>query len=60
MLGKEEKRPTLGVPGGLSDKEIRLRLVEAASRAPIVHNGGPAAGVVAVAEVWYAWVKGNS
>lgn len=37
--------------------EIRLRCLEAASKAPIVHNEGPEVGVLAVARRWAAWVE---
>lgn len=37
--------------------EIRLRCLEAASKAPIVYNEGPEVGVLAVARRWAAWVE---
>lgn len=37
--------------------EIRLRCLEAASKAPIVHNEGPESGILAVARRWAAWVE---
>jgi hypothetical protein len=40
----------------LSEVEIRLRLIEAAARAPIVHQDGPVAGVLATAKAWGEWV----
>ena len=40
----------------MDDKEVRLRLVEAAAKSPIVHKDGPAAGVLAVAQAWAEWV----
>ena len=43
----------------LSEKEIRLRLIEAAAKAPIVHNDGPAVGVIEVARAWEQYVEGE-
>lgn len=40
----------------LSDREIRLRCIEAAARAPILHKDGAAAGVLEVAQKWAGWV----
>lgn len=42
-----------------SEREVRLRLIEAAAKAPIVHNNGPAVGVVEVAQTWEAYVLGH-
>jgi hypothetical protein len=42
-----------------TEREIRLRCIEAAAKSPIVHKDGPAAGVLAVAEAWSAWVLGG-
>jgi hypothetical protein len=39
--------------------EVRLRLIEAAARAPVVHKDGPAAGVLEVAKTWADWVLGS-
>jgi hypothetical protein len=39
-----------------TDKEIRLRCIEAAAKSPIVHRDGAAAGVQEVATTWAAWV----
>jgi hypothetical protein len=39
--------------------EVRLRLIEAAARAPVVHKDGPAAGVLEVAKTWADWVFGS-
>lgn len=36
--------------------EIRLRCIEAAARAPMVHAEGPAAGVIATARSWFDWI----
>lgn len=41
----------------LTDREIRLRCIEAAARAPIVHPKGPAEGVLEVAKVWEQWIR---
>lgn len=43
----------------MDEREIRLRCIEAAAKAPMVHNDGPAAGVQAVAAQWAAWVLGE-
>jgi len=40
----------------MDEREIRLRCIEAAAKSPIVHNNGPAAGVVEVAGQWAAFV----
>lgn len=45
---------------GLSDREVRLRLIEAAARAPNFHKDGFVAGVVETAKVWHEWVKGGT
>ena len=39
--------------------EVRLRLIEAAARAPVVHPDGPAAGVLETARAWEDWVVGR-
>lgn len=41
-----------------TEREVRLRCIEAAARAPVVHQNGPAAGVLAVAQTWAEWVSG--
>ncbi len=38
--------------------EIRMRCIEAAAKAPIVHQNGPAAGVIAVAQAWEQYITG--
>lgn len=43
----------------MTETEVRLRCIEAAARAPMVHQDGPAAGVLAVAKGWAAWVVDN-
>lgn len=40
----------------MDEREVRLRCLEAAAKAPIVHNEGPATGVLAVARAWAEWV----
>lgn len=40
----------------LSEFELRLRCLEAAAKTPMVHNAGPAAGVIGVAQQWEEWV----
>lgn len=40
----------------MDEREIRLRCIEAASRAPVVHNEGPAVGVLKIAQAWAEWV----
>lgn len=40
----------------MTETEVRLRCIEAAARAPMVHNAGPAAGVLEVARQWATWV----
>jgi len=40
----------------MDEREIRLRCIEVAARAPVVHAFGPAAGVVEVASHWFDWV----
>lgn len=40
----------------MTETEVRLRCIEAAARAPMVHNAGPAAGVLEVAKGWAIWV----
>ena len=39
----------------MEEREIRLRCIEAAAKAPIVHQDGPAAGVLETAQRWAAW-----
>lgn len=36
-----------------------MRCLEAAAKAPMVHVGGPAIGVLEVARQWAAWVDEN-
>ncbi len=36
----------------MDEREVRLRCIEAASKAPMVHQTGPAVGVLEVARVW--------
>lgn len=40
----------------MDEREVRLRCIEAAAKAPIVHANGPAAGVLETAQAWAAWV----
>ncbi len=40
----------------IDEREVRLRCIEAAAKTPMVHNDGPAAGVLSVAWAWAAWV----
>lgn len=40
----------------METSELKLRLIEAAARAPNAHAKGYAAGVLADAEAWLAWV----
>jgi len=40
----------------MDQNEIRLRLIEAAARAPMAHPDGFSAGVVATAEQWLRFV----
>lgn len=40
----------------MNEIEVRLRCIEAASRAPMVHNAGMPAGVLEVAKGWATWV----
>ena len=40
----------------MDEREIRLRLIEAAARNPQPHAAGYAAGVKESAECWFAWV----
>ncbi len=42
----------------MDEREVRLRCIEAASKALMVHQTGPAVGVLEVARVWAAWVIG--
>lgn len=37
-------------------QEVRLRLIEAAAKSPIVHQDGPAVGVLKIAQAWAEWV----
>lgn len=49
----------MSAPAEVSDREIRLRLIEAAARAPNVHTKGFAAGVLEQAKEWEQYVKGE-
>jgi hypothetical protein len=40
----------------VDEREIRLRLIEAAARNPVPHPEGFAAGVLAAAQQWEAYV----
>lgn len=40
----------------MDDREIRLRLVEAAARFPVPHKDGFAAGVLEAAKLWEQYV----
>lgn len=40
------------------DTEVRLRCLEAASKTPMVHLEGHAAGVLEAAKQWAEWVLG--
>lgn len=40
----------------MDEREIRLRCIEAAAKSPMIHQGGPAAGVQEVARAWAEWV----
>jgi len=40
----------------MDEKEIRLRLIEAAAKCGNQHVDGHAAGVVEAASKWFAWV----
>ena len=44
----------------IDEREVRLRCIEAAAKTPTVHPAGHAAGVLATAESWAAWVLGQS
>ena len=39
--------------------ELKFRCIEAASRAPIAHHNGPAAGVQEVASAWFNWITSD-
>lgn len=39
------------------EKEIRLRCIEAAAKAPIVHQDGPVTGVIEAAQSWFDWIS---
>lgn len=39
--------------------EIRMRCIEAATRTPLLHNDGPAAGALETAKKWAAWIEGD-
>ena len=41
------------------EREVRLRLIEAAAKSPMPHDHGYAAGVLAAAQGWAAWVFGT-
>ena len=40
----------------INELEVRMRCLEAASKAPMVHKDGPVAGVLEAAAAWAAWV----
>ena len=40
----------------MDEREIRLRLIEAAARNPQPHANGYAVGVQEAAECWFRWV----
>ncbi len=42
-----------------SEREIRLRCIEAAARTPTPHGAGYPAGVLEAAEKWATWVLGK-
>lgn len=44
----------------MDEREIRLRLIEAAARNPLPHAQGLAAGVLETAKVWEAYVLGKT
>lgn len=44
----------------MNDKEIRVRCIEAAAKAPMSHVRGYAAGVQEAAETWYAWINSQN
>jgi hypothetical protein len=39
-----------------SEREIRLRCIEAAARTPVPHKDGFAAGALEAAKAWAAWI----
>lgn len=43
----------------MDEREIRLRLIEAAARNPLPHQEGFAAGVIATATAWEHYVLGK-
>lgn len=43
----------------VDEREVRLRCIEAAAKAPIPHEQGYAAGMLAAAQSWAAWVLGE-
>lgn len=42
----------------MDEREIRLRLIEAAARNPLPHAQGFAAGVIETAAIWEQFVRG--
>lgn len=42
----------------MDEREIRLRCIEAAAKAPNAHVGGYAAGVLEQAGTWFNWIVG--
>lgn len=44
----------------MDEREIRTRCIEAAARAPIVHQNGSVAGVLEAARQWEAWIVGRA
>lgn len=44
----------------MEDREIRLRLIEAAARNPVPHDDGFIAGVLAAAQKWEQYVLAKS
>lgn len=44
----------------MDDKEVRLRCIEAAAKAPMSHVKGYTAGVQEAAESWYEWINSQN